>query len=52
MDDLTKDVNNHAGAESELNAGLARNYPEGYIPSQMELDSDAWFSSETKRPGI
>ena len=26
MDDLTKDVNNHAGAESVLNAGLERRF--------------------------
>ena len=49
MENLTKDVNDRAGAESELNAWLASNYPEGYIPSQMELDSDAWVLREMKR---
>jgi len=32
--------------QTEVNERLASNYPSGYTPSQMELDSDAWLDRE------
>ena len=38
--------NSHAFARSRSNGRLASNYPPGYTPSRMELDSDAWLDRE------